>query len=85
MLHSTGHIQRVQLKTEKQNINNCQTGDITYIESAIVKQFCVSLTFNVNYLLLIKLKHYLTRLYLRGIRYTIFPVSTSVMTVECLT
>ncbi len=39
MLHSTGHLQRAQLKTEMQNINNCHIHNvIAYNESTIVKK-----------------------------------------------
>ncbi len=41
--------------------------------------------FNVNYILIKKIKHFLPCLYLRGIRYTFLCVLKSVIiTVECL-
>ncbi len=54
MLHSTGHLQRVQLKIKMQNINNfCHIhNDITKVllwKKWILRVF---LTFNVNYLLI---------------------------------
>ncbi len=76
MLHSTGHLQRAQLKTELQNINNCHIGYITLYWEHYCKKNCEFLGFHWRLMLTLffffyqNIKHYLPCLYLWGGRYT---------------